>query len=72
MKLHQKMEFFFATLLTGKTTRSLPLLPLLAQHLQPGCTTEHYTVVIIVKTSGNNGFLYTLYSYMYFFLLLCL
>ena len=33
----------------------------LAQTLQPRCTSEYYIIIIVVKTSGNNGVLFMLY-----------
>ena len=70
------MGITFATYLTGKTARSLPLLYryvkrslvlfFLAQNLQPRRTSEYYITIIVVKTSGDNGVLFILYSYTYF------
>ena len=38
----------------------------LAQNLQPRRTSEYYIIIIVVKTSGDNGVLFMLYSYTYF------
>ena len=65
------MGITFATYITGKRTRSLPPLVkcspvFLAQNLQPRRTSEYYIIIIVVKTSGDNGVLSMLDSYTYF------